>query len=365
MGQHTLQKLRGVIQTRLLLREIEPKAAINARQRADSNVFRKLPSELIQLIFKLLSDVDKICFGLSNNAAFYGYATPRRPIGDDHWPPAYSIDSSASKERLSKRSKRHKISLGLKDRAELFLRLQDKRSLYCRQCYNIHKRSIGRAFRSFLGLMPKCSPRYGPVVEICPCSTLPVHQAREYMMIARMPESEQQLYHRNDRECSEPSLGCEGGNMQFTHQCTFKDHFPAIVHIRTRMWLDKGTMSLQLQNVFRFDVSELTPAQLKHLGNLNVNKCMHQDTKGWLQEFFKQSKPRVDMDFLESDYCQWLGWEERKTDESPQAFGIVLHRDLGGARWHDKRWVKYSHPRLRPHRPKNVRNGRRFKASHF
>jgi hypothetical protein len=67
------------------------------------------------------------------------------------------------------------------------------------------------------------------------------------------------------------------------------------------------------------------------------------------------------MKVLGSDYCQWLGWEESKTDESPRAFGIILHRDLGGVHWPDKRWMQYSHKPLRPPREKSCKF---LKASH-
>lgn len=77
---------------------------------------------------------------------------------------------------------------------------------------------------------------------------------------------------------------------------------------------------------------------------------MHQDAKGWLQEFLQGSKVRIDMNILGSDYCQWLGWEENKTDKFPRAFGIILHRDLGGVHWPDKRWMKNSHKRLTSYR---------------
>jgi hypothetical protein len=150
--------------------------------------------------------------------------------------------------------------------------------------------------------------------------------------------------------------------MQFMHQCTFDDHPLATVHTKIRIWFDENSRSLQLQNLFKFDVSALTPAQLKHLSKSNINQCIHQDTKRWLQRFFQESKASLDMNVLGSDYCQWLGWEESKTDESPRSFGIILHRDLGGVHWPDKRWMNYSHERLRPPRE----SSRYFlKASHL
>jgi hypothetical protein len=70
MGQYTFQKLRTTIRIRLLRDENESAVAINARQKAKKNVFQRLPPELIRIILNFLSDVDEICFALSNIAIY-------------------------------------------------------------------------------------------------------------------------------------------------------------------------------------------------------------------------------------------------------------------------------------------------------
>jgi hypothetical protein len=348
MGQYTFQRLRTIIGTRLFLRENESGVAIIARQKAESNAFQRLPPKLIQIILKLLSGADEICFALSNSAiytCFQEYIRHYRPIGDDRWHPAYINPSLTSEGRLSKR---HKASFGSKYRAELLLRLGDKRSVYCGQCHNVHKRSIGRALQSYFNLKPQCSSLHTEVVDICPCTAMTFHNTRNCIIVARTPEL--QGFYRNYWRCSEPSFRCETGKTEFTHQCTFNDHSLAIVYIKTRVWFDEGSKSLQVQSLFKFDVSGLKPAQLKHLGKSNINNCIHHDAARWLQKFFQESKAPVDMKILGSDYCQWLGWEESKADESPRSFEIILHRDLGGVHWPDKRWMNCSHTRLRPPR---------------
>lgn len=207
--------------------------------------------------------------------------------------------------------------------------------------------------------MPQCSSIHTTVVDICPCSAMTFHNSRNYMILCRT--SGQERFYQDELKSLEPSLACDTGNKQYTHKCIFNDHSLAIVYIKTRLWFDEGSRSLQVQNIFKFDVSWLTYTQLECLGKSEINNCAHQKTKDWLQRFFQNSKVSLDMKVLESDYCQWLGWEESESDEFPRAFKIILHRDLGGVHWPDKRWMKYSHERLRPPRGTN----RRFlEASH-
>lgn len=244
MGPYTFQKLRTTIRTRLFHHENDSGVAIKDLQKAERGVFQRLPSVLIQIIFKLLSGADGISFALSNSAiytCFQEYARYHRPIGHDKRHHTCVIPSLISEGRLSKR---HEASLRSKYRTELLLRLGDKRSVYCTQCQNIHKHSTGRALQSLFNLKPQCSSIHPTVVDMCPCSAMTFHDTRNFAIIART--SEQKFFYRNHSRCREPSLGCETRNMQFTHQCTFKDHFLAFVHIKTRVWFDEGLKSFQV-----------------------------------------------------------------------------------------------------------------------
>lgn len=281
-----------------------------------------------------------------------GYKTLNESTTTINSPQAEKVKANMSQRRRSKLDS-NAAPLESNSRAELLLQLGDKHSMYCIECHNIRKHSIGQAVRPIFNLKPQCAflQDNTKVVDICPCSAMSLHSTRNCMVIARTPEK--QHFYQKYWRINDPSLGCETGNMEFTHECTFAEHSLATVRIKTRVWFDEGSRSLQVQNLLNFDASVLRPAQIKNLSISESNKCVHHDAKEWLHSFFQESKARVDMKILESDYCEWLGWEESKSDESPRAFAMVLHRNLGSAHWPDKRWMRYSHTQLRPPRHEN------------
>lgn len=285
--------------------------------------FRKVPVEIVEAIFRFLLYSDQICFALSCRGIYAIYIQQKAL----NFVPSSRLESAI-----------HGI--------DLRLRLQNKHWIYCTQCSLPHWHSMWHTIRSFLGLNhkhPNCRPSYQVwhrppftgQVDICPCFSMTFYKHQLYTYLCRNPNSVSQDLQKYI--LTGPNIGCDEKFVDFTHKCIFTNHPLVEARIKTTFWFDEASKTFRVLNRFKFDISKAGSSHLGPFGRTSSNLCLHKDTKGWLQDFFRLSKSNFHINTQDHSWCQWLGWD------TPYIFEIILHRNLGNSKWPDRRWKSHCH----------------------
>lgn len=268
-----------------------------------------IPSEIVELIFQLLSDLDRACFALSCKRlhAYYVIYNKRRRI---------CVLSSIPRT--------------------LFLRrLQNERWEYCRRCQNLHRRSRWQSLRPSwrCDTMPTifecntwCNVQRDDIVDICPCSSITFHQKQH-------PTA----YFRSQLEASRQSkYRLFGGTL--THLCAIQ-HPLVQVTIITQTEVHRVTKTFQVETQFIFHASKET-ASSEPFQNIS-SRLNRYETEAWLKDFFSEVQSDFFIGEAKSNWYQCHGWNN--TGKRPYTFNITLLRDLGGDRMPSKGWEDNCH----------------------
>ena len=294
-----------------------------------ANQFQKVPFEIVEAIFRLLLDPDQVCFALSCKGIYAIYTQQKR----FHFPPSVKYQAA-----------RHWYDIDLR------LRLQNKRWIYCTQCSIPHwlSASAWRTIQSCLSLVQQTSrcrsnyqiwhrPPFTGQVDICPCSAMTFSKHQLFTYICRNARDACQALQLQGhiRNLNDPDIGCDETFVELAHICTFTNHPLVETRIRTNVWFDEASETLQVLNRFKFDVSKAGSLHLGPFGRTSSNRCVHKDTKRWLEDFFRRTKSSFYLNTQNHSWCVWLGWDTSYT------FEILLHRNLGGSKWPDSRWKSH------------------------
>ena len=118
-----------------------------------------IPAEVVDIIFQLLSDLDRACFALSCKRLHACYVSYNRQRG-------IGVLSTLPKTLLLRR-------------------LQNERWVYCCRCQNLHQYSKWQFLQFGWRCAPKpaiskcnawCDVQHNDRVDICPCSSITFHQ---------------------------------------------------------------------------------------------------------------------------------------------------------------------------------------------
>lgn len=290
-----------------------------------ANQFRKVPVEIVEAIFRFLVRSDQICFALSCKGIYAIHAQQKH------------LNSAPRLESVMQKT-------------DLRLRLQNKRWIYCTQCSIPHWCSVWRKIQSWLSLNhtnADCRsgyqiwhrPPFTGQVDICPCSTLSFYKHQLFSYLCRNPAFTYQALKQQQQQHTQPdpNIGCDETFVEFAHECTFDNHPSVETRIRTTFWFDETSKTLQVLNRFKFDISKAGSSHLGPFGRTSSNRCLHKDTKRWLEDFFRRSKSSFHINTQDHSWCQWLGWDTSHT------FEVLLHRNLGDSKWPDRRWKSHCH----------------------
>ncbi|CAG8922093.1 unnamed protein product [Penicillium salamii] len=283
----------------------------------------KIPPEIVETIFQLLSDLDRACFALSCKR-FHDYYI-----------------SYNKKHGISVLSTLHKTLI--------LRRLQNQRWVYCIRCQNLHRRSRWKSMKCGWRFDPKpifptkpivpakpmvptqpmvpkckswCDIQHDDKVDICPCASITFHQKQHHFQYFDFQKVN--LKHSNYQKSSG----------WFTHTCVV-EHPLAEVLIRTLACFNNSTKTFQVEN--RFTFKPIGEARSSSLFQNVTFKLSKYETESWLKRFFHEAGS----DFFIGDACSnWYhchGWKIGK-DQLGETLNITIRRDLGGNRRPCKGW---------------------------
>lgn len=276
-----------------------------------------LPSEIVNIIFRFLSYLDRACFALSCKKVHEFYVSY---------------------------NKKHAILvLATLPGKEFLLRLQNERWTYCDICQNLHRTIAFRLKHLKFNHNKKCSPRpHEPTilncvdlshfqhlsqVDICPCSSMTFHQKHHIVE-----------YFRNKAAKDFENTFYSTKYGKFYHLCTFEDpRGLARVIIKTKVSFNQYRSTFWVENQFTFHVSK-EKAELESFRWISPRLSRH-DTENWIKDFFREAQSEFCIGQRSSNWYQCHGWDHSKT--RPYTFMILLNRNLGGTtstKGSDKAW---------------------------
>lgn len=274
-----------------------------------------LPSEIVDIIFGHLSNLDRACFALTCKRLHDFYISYNRK---------YAISVLATLPGK-----------------ELLQRLQNDRWVYCSICQNLHRHSR----RKTLQFDKKCSPKpfkSTPILEcmdvghmqhlgqvdICPCSNITFHQkyhTNEYFQ-QKAKTSRSTFYF--------PKSG------DLSHFCIFEHPQDlARVSIETKVEFNQNSGTFWVENQLTFQISK-EKAELRVFQNMSSKLSRH-DTEFWIKDFFREAQSDFFIGHDSSNWYQCHGWDHSNT--KPGTFMILLNRNLGGTKGLDRAWERNCH----------------------
>lgn len=295
---------------------------------------RKVPPEILEMIFELLSVPDRICFSLSCK---YTFACLHSSL-------------EAQNTRLSQLLPLEKRSMlcpnvTKRPRNQLLLRLENNRWKYCSDCWVLHPRSQWWARILSGSYCPKChllheqtcSIRSAGEVDICPCLSITFRDMLHLMETCKFTRQTAHPgceYYYNNILCH-PSF--DKLQRSLYHDCTFFDHPFAKVKVQTSLWIEERTISLHVHSIYVFEVLQESASSMN-----TPSRCLHKDTGDWLRRFFDEAGSS----FLGwhknhrscSLTCDWGSWGRSIIEKGPYSFQITVSRDLGNGKWPNKIW---------------------------
>lgn len=287
---------------RLLLSPKKPESAIPRR----FETTWEIPAEIVEVIFQLLSNLDRACFALSCKKvhAYYVLYNKKRGIS----------------------------VLSTLPRTLLLRRLQNERWVYCVRCQNLHRRSKWQSFRcsqrfgTTSGCNSWCDPQRDDIVDMCPCWSITYHQKQHPVEYFRsLVES---------RRGSQYYL--LGGRLR---HCCVVQHRLVKVSIITKAGINLVTNNFEVETEFLFHTSKET-SSLALFRNIS-SRLNRYETETWLKLFFTEAQPDFFIGEASSNWYQCHDWEI--AENRPYTFRITLLRILGGDGRHSKGWEDNSH----------------------
>lgn len=343
------------------------------RSAKNHHVVQKIPQEIAELIFSLLTAPDQVCFSLSCKHLFVclhlylkaqqqGMKLPQL-LPSERRPAILCPDAQ---KRL---------------RIQLLLRLENDRWKYCGECWSLHSHSTWRALRANWRLLLRqiqydygyrhpeqiCSIVYAGEVDLCPCLTITfrdkLHLIEKCRQLKQTTEQGKKKYCDLNDVDKRPNFGTRHKGIY--HVCTFTDHPFGKVEVTTVITTRslKGT-SLLVCNRYKFIFNP--QGQRNNINNNNSShqtSCPHphgKSTRTWLEKFFheeagssflgwdkknnnhhRSSRPPIYYDWGECN-CQERSIIGDAVDEqcSQQlhSFELKITRNLGNDKWPNKIW---------------------------
>jgi hypothetical protein len=284
--------------------KVEPVKPVEPEKSKKSKTLWKIPSEIVEIIFQLLSDLDRACFALSCKRLHSCYISYNRQRG-------ISVLSTLP-------------------RTLLLRRLQNERWVYCGRCQNLHRYSRWQFLKFGWRCDPKpaisecnawCDIQHDDKVDICPCSSITFHQKQHPL---EHFQSQQETLRRSSYQKLSGT---------FTHLCTIQ-HPLARVSVLTRARPNKFSKTFQVENQFIFQASKETA--LLGLFQRISSRLNRYETELWLKNFLNQAQSNFFIGDESSNWYQCHGWNI--AGGRPYDFKITLLRDLGGDRRPSKGW---------------------------
>jgi hypothetical protein len=340
---------------------------------AENHIVRKIPQEIADSIFSLLTAQDQICFSLSCKhlfACLHLYLkTQEQGIQFSQLVPR--------ERRLGMLIPCAQMLPGI----QLLLRLENDRWKFCRECWSLHPHSTWRALqangRMLLRQVPSdyhqicfcetCYLRYAGEVDICPCMTITfrdklflIEKCRQVM--EPTAEGRRKYFQAFD---DQPNFGTVHGGIW--HVCSFTDYLCAKVKVITVFMGSFDGTSLYVSNRYRFTFRrQRQPDNIDT--DIDDNSSSHQTlTTPWLAcspPSPKSSRAWLEKFFHEEAGSSFLGWDkkddhdhhrfsrpsisyhrgklngavEEKCPLEPQPFEMTIARNLGNDKWPNKGW---------------------------
>lgn len=305
--------------------------------RSRNHIVQRLPREIFDIIFALLSIPDRICFSLSCKRIFASFRS--------------SLDTQKTQlSQLLPAEHRSILWPNAKQRPRnrLLLQLENKRWVFCNDCWILHPRSKWWSAVASGSYCPgchllreqKCSTLSSGEVDMCPCLSITFRDKQHLMETCKFARA---IAHPGHEYYYNKSLY----HPSFTrltrflyHDCTFQSHSFTKVQIRTRVWIEEGTVSLHVFNRYKFE--------LNGPSSEGVPTCVHTDPRYWLQRLYKEAGSNFKGWHKNRCYCSWTfswgDWNRSMTERGSYSFEITVHRDLGDAKWPNKIWNRHLRP---------------------
>lgn len=292
----------------------------------------KIPSEILDAIFAILSIPDQICLALSCKRLYAHYLS----LIEAKRKPLHQLLPRERRKRLCP----HNESKN-RPRLQLLHQLQNKRWKYCAGCWNLHPPSAWSSLHLPGRARPtsRCKP-YAGAVDICPCLTISASDKLHLIKtLGKLKHAE-----------GEPPKGLKDYSSHVTYQppgaeipgslfhaCVVTAHPLAKVEIGSAICVYEGL--LLVVNLYMFQISKdvfTLPADIR-----TQLLCPHKKFGKWLRRFFDTAGVKFpgwnkNNGFDEAECC---------CAESPASlryFEISTVRALGYARWSDKLWKRNS-----------------------
>ena len=269
----------------------------------------EIPLEIVEVIFQLLSDLDRACLAVCCKKLHAYYVLY---------------------------NKKHRISvLSTVPRTLLLRRLQNDRWVYCIRCENLHRRSKWRSFRCSwtFGTKPTisecniwCDPQSNEIVDMCPCSSITYHQKQHPL----------RYFQSQVESTRESNYHLSGGRL--VHYCVVQ-HPLVRVFISTKAEINSMTNKFEVESQFTFQTSEQT-ASSRLFRNIS-SRLNRYETESWLKSFFIEAQPDFFIGEAKSNWYQCHDWEV--AENRPYTFRITLRRFLGGDGMPSKGWKDNCH----------------------
>ena len=297
------------ISFRNILRLRDPAPRVKPVEPMKSKTLWMIPAEIVEIIFQLLSDLDRACFALSCKRLHACYVSYNRQRG-------ISVLSTLP-------------------RTLLLRRLQNERWVYCFRCQNLHQYSRWQFLQLGWRCDPKpaiskcnawCDTQHDDRVDICPCSSITFHQKQHPIEYFR---SQLETLKRSDYQKLSGT---------FTHLCTVQ-HPLVPVTVLTRARFNETSKTFQVENQFAFQTSK--EAASSGLFQKISSRLSRYETEIWLKNYFDEAQSNFFIGDESSNWYQCHGWNV--AGGRPYNFRIMLHRDLGGDRRPSKGWENNCH----------------------
>lgn len=276
-----------------------------------SDIGRKFPPEILDLILRYLSVIDQICFSLACRSLYKHYISFLEPRG---------IQPSALFPVVKRRPQDYE-SLPPTRNSLLLYRLEDSRWRYCCDCLKLHRRS------AWLPPSPsqqqseeklECMP-YAGRIDLCFSLAITFSQLK-YLLT-----------------CSKPGI-------PFKYECVFMihPHVRRVPIVSTLGWNETGDqIILKNQYTLRLLLEKSSEKELFFEGIEIPLLTSHKNIKHWLQEFFEEgssshiSQQNINSVVASLSHC---GTKGGNTDERLRVLKITVQRNLGNGQSSDRNW---------------------------
>ncbi|PYI00347.1 hypothetical protein BO78DRAFT_330276 [Aspergillus sclerotiicarbonarius CBS 121057] len=294
-------------------------------QLRSNTALRKIPPELVEMVFAFLPVQDQICFGLSCKYIFTCLNS-------------YLETHQIQLRQLLPREERVMLCPNVKrrPRIQLLLRLENDHWRYCSDCWTLHPHSTWLALQSlWKGLQRRscsecqllqgqmCCMPYAGKVDICPCVSITF---RDKLHLMQMCKDARKVVPPGTKNYNDNALLPPGSSQlleNLRHECNFTDHPFISIRVKTEFWIIGKSMGLCVLNHYKFETRHETPStSLKSLLT-----CPHKDTGNWVRRVFHEGG------------SSFTGWDKNRSTR-PYTFKITTLRNLGNSKWPNRAWSR-------------------------